>query len=181
MPAEPRKLFTLRIFAARAAAELERLQFEQQLRESEDQYRDLFEEAPIGYVKEDLESHSLTANRAALRILGLKPEEVAGTVGKSFIPDTPDAQRRVREAFASVGRGTETSGVVLELRRKDDGRPVWVQWWSRPEPNGSIRSRAEGDKSIAASGPWSRRCPVLSSASPSSAWRRSPPYFDCND
>jgi transcriptional regulator with GAF, ATPase, and Fis domain len=24
----------------------------------------------------------------------------------------------------------------LELRRKDDGRPVWVQWWSRPEPNG---------------------------------------------
>src|SRR5262249_56484108 len=27
-------------------------------------------------------------------------------------------------------------GVGLELRRKDDGRPVWVQWWSKPEPNG---------------------------------------------
>jgi transcriptional regulator with GAF, ATPase, and Fis domain len=54
----------------------------------------------------------------------------------SFIPDTPDAQQRVREAFASVGRGTDTSGVVLELRRTSDGRPVWVQWWSRPEPNG---------------------------------------------
>jgi len=25
---------------------------------------------------------------------------------------------------------------VLELRRKNDGRPVWVQWWSRPEPGG---------------------------------------------
>jgi formate hydrogenlyase transcriptional activator len=25
---------------------------------------------------------------------------------------------------------------VLELRRKDDGRPVWVEWWSRPEPGG---------------------------------------------
>src|SRR6516162_4912268 len=136
MPAAPWKLFTFRIFAARAAAELDRVQFEKLLLESEDQYRDLFEEAPIGYVKEDLESRFLTANRTALRILGLKPEEVAGTVGKSFIPDTPDAQRRVREAFASVGRGTETSGVVLELRRKDDGRPVWVQWWSRPEPNG---------------------------------------------
>ena len=36
MPAEPRKLFTFRIFAARAAAELERLRYEQRLRESED-------------------------------------------------------------------------------------------------------------------------------------------------
>jgi PAS domain S-box-containing protein len=136
MPAEPRKLFTFRIFAARAAAELERLQFEKQLLESEEQYRDLFAEAPIGYVKEDLQSRFLTANRAALRILGLKPEEVAGTVGMSLVADTADARRRVREAFASVGRGTDTNGVVLELRRKDDGRPVWVQWWSRPEPNG---------------------------------------------
>src|SRR5215472_13179642 len=136
MPAEPRKLFTFRIFAARAAAELERLQFEKQLREREEQYRDLFEEAPIGYIKQDLESRFLTANRAALRILGLQPEEAAGTVGMSLVADTPDAQRRVREAFASAGRGTDTSGVVLELRRKDDGRPVWVQWWSRPEPNG---------------------------------------------
>src|SRR5215831_8501057 len=136
MPAEPRKLFTFRIFAARAAAELERLQFEKRLLEREEQYRDLFEEAPIGYVKEDLESRFITANRAALRILGLQPEEAAGTVGMSLVADTPDAQRRVREAFASAGRGTDTSGVVLELRRKDDGRPVWVQWWSRPEPNG---------------------------------------------
>src|SRR5260370_928460 len=117
-------------------AELERLHFEKQLRESEEQYRDLFEEAPIGYIKQDLESRFITANRAALRILGLKPEEAAGTVGMSFVADTPDAQRRIREAFASAGRGTDTGGVVLELRRKDGGRPVWVQWWSRPEPNG---------------------------------------------
>jgi PAS domain S-box-containing protein len=143
MPAEPRKLFTFRIFAARAAAELERLHFEKQLLEREEQYRelyehyhDLYDEAPIGYVKEDLDSRFLAANRAALRILGVKPEEVAGMVGMSLVPDTPKAQRRVKEAFASIGRGTDTSGVVLELRRKDDGRPVWVQWWSRPEPNG---------------------------------------------
>jgi PAS domain S-box-containing protein len=143
MPAEPRKLHTFRIFAARAAAELERLQFEKQLLDREEQYRDLYQEyhdlyneAPIGYVKEDLQSRFIAANQAALRILGVKPEEVAGMVGISLVPDTPEAQRRVKEAFASIGRGTDTSGVVLELRRKDDGRPVWVQWWSRPEPNG---------------------------------------------
>jgi transcriptional regulator with GAF, ATPase, and Fis domain len=54
----------------------------------------------------------------------------------SLVPDTPEAQRRVKGALASIGRGTDTDGVVLELRRKDDGRPVWVQWWSRPEPGG---------------------------------------------
>jgi transcriptional regulator with GAF, ATPase, and Fis domain len=58
-------------------------------------------------------------------------------VGKSLIADTPDAQQRVKEAFASVGQGTDTSGVVLELRRKDDGRPIWIQWWSKPDPKGA--------------------------------------------
>ena len=33
-------------------------------------------------------------------------------------------------------QGKEFSGVELELRRKDDGRPIWVQWWSKPEPDG---------------------------------------------
>jgi PAS domain S-box-containing protein len=136
MPAEPRKLFTMRIVAARAAAELERLHHEKQLRDSEEQYRDLYDEAPIGYVQEDLESRFIAANRAAIRILGLKPEEVAGTVGMSLVADTPENKRRVREGFRSIGQGTDTGGVLIELRRKDDGRPIWVQWFSRPEPNG---------------------------------------------
>jgi PAS domain S-box-containing protein len=137
MPADPRRLYTFRLFALRAAAELERLRYEARLAESEQRYRDLFEEAPIAYVHEDLESRFLRANRAAMRILGITPDQVAGTVGMSFVPDTPDAQRRVREAFASIGRGTDTSGVVLELRRRDDGRPIWIQWWSKPDASGT--------------------------------------------
>ncbi|MGH7224432.1 MAG: sigma-54 interaction domain-containing protein, partial [Gemmataceae bacterium] len=63
-------------------------------------------------------------------------DEVAGTLGMSLLADIPENKLRVREAFASIGRGMGTSGVVLELRRKNDGRPVWVQWYSMPEPNG---------------------------------------------
>jgi PAS domain S-box-containing protein len=137
LPAEPRRLFIFRIFAARAAAELQRLRAEKLRRESEERYRDLFEEAPIGYLQEDLESRFITANQAAIRILGLKADEVAGFLGMSLVPDTPEAQRRAREALASIQRGTNTS-VVLELRRKDDGRPLWVQWWSKPDPNGKF-------------------------------------------
>ncbi|WP_439628260.1 sigma 54-interacting transcriptional regulator [Gemmata sp.] len=138
MPAEPRLLYTFQIFAARAAAELDRLRTDRMLRESEARFRDLFEEAPIAYVHEDLQSRFISANRTALRVLGLTPGEVAGTVGTSLVPDTPDAQRRVREAFASIGTGTDPGGVVLELRRRDDGRPIWVRWWSRPDPGGAF-------------------------------------------
>ena len=132
-----RTLYLFQIFAGRAAAELERLRTEQELRQSEDRFRDLFEEAPIAYVHEGLDSRFIRANRAALRILGVKPEEVPSMYGRTLAPNTPDAQRRLKEAFESIGRGTDTSGVVLELRRKDDGRQIFIQWWSKPDPGGT--------------------------------------------
>ncbi len=139
----------LRIFAARAGAEIERLIAEEKLKiankelkgllkESEERFRDLFEEAPIAYVHEGLDSKFIKANRAALRILGVRPDQVPFMYGKSLAPGTPDAQRRLKEAFDSIGRGTDTSGVVLELRRKDDGTPIWIQWWSNPDIGGQF-------------------------------------------
>jgi formate hydrogenlyase transcriptional activator len=170
MPADSLALSVMEAFAARAGAELERKQADEEVRHlreelaarklaeveqqkqhisdqlqkanealvaSEEQLRDLFDEAPIAYVNEGLDTRFIRANRAACRILGIKPEEVIGTYGKSFVPNTPDAQRRVKEALESIGRGTDTSGVVLELRRKDNGKPIWIQWWSRPDPGGT--------------------------------------------
>lgn len=139
----------LKIFAARAGAEIDRLKAEEKLKianselekllaESEERFKDLFEEAPIAYVHEGLDSKFIKANRAALRILGLRPNEVPYIYGKTMAPDTPDAQRRMKEAFESVGRGTDTSGVILELRRKDNGKPIWIQWWSNPDVGGQF-------------------------------------------
>ena len=136
-PPDTRTLYLFQIFAGRAAAELERLRTDKELRENEDRLRDLFDEAPIAYVHEGLDTRFIRANRAAMRILGVKPEEVPFTYGRSLTPDSPDAQRRLKDAFESVGRGTDTSGVVLELRRKDDGRPIFIQWWSKPDPSGT--------------------------------------------
>ncbi len=138
MPAEPRLSFLFHIFAARAAAELERLNSAQRLLESEKRYRDLFDEAPIAYVLEDMDSRFVSANRTATRILGISPEEVPGTVGMSFVPDTQEAQRRVKSAFESIGRGDDAGGVILELRRRDNGQPIWIQWWSRPDVGGQL-------------------------------------------
>jgi PAS domain S-box-containing protein len=141
MPSDPLALSVMETFAARAAVELERERAFEDLRrrklESDERFRDLFEEAPIAYVNEGLDSKFIRANRTAMKILGIKPEDVPTTYGKTFAPDTPDAQRRMREAFESIGKGIDTSGVVLEMRRKDNGKPLWIQWWSRPDPSGT--------------------------------------------
>src|SRR3954468_16962512 len=110
---------------ARKISELEesRRQLDAQLKQAnealsatEERFRDLFDEAPIAYVHEGLDSRFIRANRTAMKVLGITPDQVLGTYGKTFAPDTPDAQRRMREAFEAIGRGADTSGVVLEMR-----------------------------------------------------------------
>jgi PAS domain S-box-containing protein len=137
MPLTAEELSIFKIFGSRAGAELERKQMEVVLKRNQEDLRDLFDEAPIAYVHEGVDSKFIRANRAAMRSLGITPDQVEGTYGRTFIPDTPDAQRRLKEAFESIGRGTDTSGVVLELRRKDNGKPLWIQWWSKPDPSGT--------------------------------------------
>ena len=137
MPLTADQLLIFQAFAAQAAADLRRRHAEQQARKNEERFRDLFDEAPIAYVHEGLDSRFIRANRTALRILGVTPDEAAqGFKGLSLVPDTPEAKLRAREAFESIGKGTDTSGVVLELRRKDNGKPIFMQWWSRPDPSG---------------------------------------------
>ena len=51
-------------------------------------------------------------------------------------PIPPTLSAAYASALDSIGHGTDTSGVILELRRKDNGKPVWVQVWSRPAAGG---------------------------------------------
>jgi PAS domain S-box-containing protein len=108
----------------------------ERLAQSEEQFRDLFEEAPIAYVLQALDTRILRANSTAMKILGVKPGEIEEVLGSSFWADTPEGQRRGRESLSFFTAGTDEKGVVLELRRKDDGRPLWVRWWCRPDPTG---------------------------------------------
>lgn len=134
--ADPRSALILQLFAALAAAEVQRQRLERSLRESEERFRDLFDEAPIAYVHEDLQSRFIRANHTAQRMLGIKPEELQGVVGFSLIPDRPDARQRVQELFESVKCGSDIRGVLIELKRKDNGRPIFAQFWSSPDPSG---------------------------------------------
>ena len=104
----------------------------ERLRQSEERFRDYFEEAPIAYVVSS-KSEIIRANRTAAEVLGVKPEEIAGFDWRSLFHDNPDAQRRLREVLKLVQSGNEARGEELELRRKEDGRPLAVRWWSKSE------------------------------------------------
>ena len=110
----------------------EQVLLEQENRRLEERFRDYFEQAPIAYAVGS-EAGIIRANRTAAQIFGVKPEEMAGFDWRSLFPDTPEAQRRLREALRLVESRTDAYGDRLELRRKEDGRPLWVQWWSKRE------------------------------------------------
>jgi PAS domain-containing protein len=80
MPAEPRRGFIFRIFAARATAEQERMRIEQRLQESEARYRDLFENAPNPYLIVGTDMRILSANRRVTELVGYSVEELVGAV-----------------------------------------------------------------------------------------------------
>ena len=110
----------------------EQVLLEQENRRLEERFRDYFEEAPIAYVVGS-EAGIIRANRTAAQIFGIKPDNMTGFDWRSLFPHTPDAQRRLREALRLVESGTEAHGERLELRRKEDGRSIWVKWWSKRE------------------------------------------------
>ena len=47
------------------------------LEASEERFRDLFDEAPIAYVLEGLDTRFVRCNRTAMRILGITPDRVS--------------------------------------------------------------------------------------------------------
>ena len=141
MPPEPRRLLVFRIFAARAAAELERLRVERRLVESERRYRELYEEAPNAYVSVGADGRFLSVNGRATRLLGYPAEDLVGSSVFRHLADSPPARERAEQALRRGLAGEEVSGLELELQRRD-GSPVWVSVWMRPMPGPDGRTRA---------------------------------------
>jgi PAS domain S-box-containing protein len=116
------KVTELELFGRRIDEHLHQVNAEL-VQSREDRYRDLFEEVPIAYLFEGIDSRTIEANRTAMRILGVRHEEMPGLSRNSLVPDAPDAQYRLREALEPVKHGNEADGGVLEPR-EDDGRLI---------------------------------------------------------
>ncbi len=130
MSAEPRRLYIFRIFAARAAAELERLRAVQKLQESEQRYRELYDDAPTAYVSADNDGRLTSVNRAAAKLLGRPAEDLKGLALLDLFADTVSGRARARELFSQVSGSDLVSGTALEMRAAS-GDSLWVNLWVR--------------------------------------------------
>ncbi|MFQ5630380.1 MAG: PAS domain S-box protein [bacterium] len=113
----------LRIFAVRASAELERNQTEETIRESEKQFRDLFESSPDAIFVEDLEGNVLDANPAAGQLHGIDHQEL---VGKNIIDLVPPEKSEIAvKEFHKLVKGD--INYIEGLSRTQKGQDVPVE------------------------------------------------------
>jgi PAS domain S-box-containing protein len=94
----------------------ERKQAEEQIRKSEEQFRNLYDEAPVGYFEYDLQGNITRVNNTYLRILGYSAEDMLGQPCWKFIVDEV-----AREQILAKLVGVRTPAVGLErtYRHKD--------------------------------------------------------------
>ena len=78
MPEEPHGLAIFRIFAARAAAELQRLRAESEVRKSEEEYRRIVETTGEGFLLLDKHLNITDVNNAYCQMIGYKCDKIMG-------------------------------------------------------------------------------------------------------
>ena len=134
MPTEPRRGFILRIFAARATAEQERMRADNSSRPVRPRHRDLFENAPNAYLVVGTDGRVLRATAAwpSCSVFRWK-SWWAGPGDPLFMPDTPAREDTeygsVPQAPGRRGRLRVGTGTAPQ-----DGRPLWVNVWMEPGP-----------------------------------------------
>jgi PAS domain S-box-containing protein len=95
----------------------ERKRAEEELRKSEEKFKDLYDSAPVGYHEYDTEGHITNVNRTDLEILGYSREEMIGQHVWKFNVEEDIARQQILEKLAGLwppGRSLERT-----YRRKD--------------------------------------------------------------
>ena len=126
-----RNLAIMRIFAARTWAEIERMRMQAALREREEAFRDLYEEAPVAYVSVGTDGRIKRANQRAATLFGYPVDELTGRLVFDLYVDTPHGKPRSHEVFERFLAGQEVGAQEIEGRRSD-GRHVWVSLSMKP-------------------------------------------------
>ncbi|MCX6010930.1 MAG: ATP-binding protein [Chloroflexi bacterium] len=97
----------------------------------EEQFRDLYEEAPDAYLSCGADGIIKRANRSAAELLGYSREELVGQPVSDLYADTPSGKAVAEGVFRRFLAGEEVRDQELEVRRAD-GTSVWVSLSVRP-------------------------------------------------
>ena len=107
----------LKIFAVRAAAEIDRVRAEAALRAGEEQYRAIFEAATDSLQLIDAQHRVVDVNPAYERMYGRRREEVVGKTLDELVPAALREERRTLVARALAGEAAE----LLTTGLRNDG------------------------------------------------------------
>jgi PAS domain S-box-containing protein len=95
------------------------------LKQSEERYRDLYEEAPDAYLSVGINGYILRANRRAAELLGYGRVEIVGRPVTDLYADTPGGKDKVEKLFQMFLAGQELRDEEMEIRRAD-GSNLWA-------------------------------------------------------
>ncbi|MCH8065975.1 MAG: PAS domain S-box protein, partial [Chloroflexi bacterium] len=120
----PRAVLAIRDITERKLAE-------NALWESEERYRDLYEEAPIAFFSVGVDGRIEAANRSATELLGSALEELVGRPVLDFYADGPEGKAKAEELLRQFRAGQEIRDEELLMQRAD-GTQAWVWLSVRP-------------------------------------------------
>jgi PAS domain S-box-containing protein len=104
----------------------EKKRVEDALKESEEKYRDLYENAPNAYFSVNADDGSiLRFNAAAMQLFGYDRKTLMGMKVFDLYPNTPDGLPKAREIFKRFLSGESIRNKALRMKRKD-GTHVWT-------------------------------------------------------
>jgi PAS domain S-box-containing protein len=102
-----------------------RMRAEETLRESEDRFRALFEEAPVAYHEIDTQGIIRRVNRAECELLQRKPEELIGQPVWEFL--VPEQRERSKAEVLRKTSGEKELVPFVRQYRRIDGSPLSVE------------------------------------------------------
>lgn len=110
----------------------DRLETENALRESEEKYRELVENAKVIVLKWDLNGNILFANEYAEKFFGYEPDELIGknAVG-TIVPEIASSGADLRNLINDIAADPEKFSVNENENLKKDGQRVWIQWTNK--------------------------------------------------
>jgi len=118
MPEDPRARTIFQIFAARASAELQRLQAEAQRRETEEKYRRIIQTTDEGFILMNREFVVTDTNQAFCRMVGCSREEIVGRTPLRFVDEDYRQFLMMNRDDLFAGDLTELEGTVTTLDRR---------------------------------------------------------------